>query len=199
MINEAILVVAVSIDTFIMAISCGMDCIKIPFKSALGVGVVGSVMMILSVLLSDIFCNYIPYRFCNILCCVVLCIMGSMNIVKHILEKYKKFKSLQVESTEKPSIIDVYLCGSCADCDKSKEVSVKEAVIVSFFMSIDTVATGLVGGSSLNILFLGISVLLVQTFTVWLGSILGRKSTKFPDISLLGGILLIILGIFKIV
>lgn len=197
MVNEILLVIAVSIDTFVMAISCGIDCIKIPFKSALGVGIVGAIMMVISILLSDIICQYIPIKLCTILSCLILCAMGIMNILKYFLDKSKRLKSMSISHEDNPSIIDVYLCGSCADCDKSKEISIKEAVTVSFFMSLDTVATGIVGGNNLNIIFLGVSALIVQSLTVWWGSILGMKSSKFPDISLLGGLLLIVLGILK--
>lgn len=199
MLDELILAVAVSIDTFIMAISCGMDCIKIPFKSSLGVGIVGAIVMVISILLSGIVCQYIPNKMCNILCCAVLCAMGGMNIIRHMIERHKKLKSIQFLDDDKPSIIDVYLYGSYADCDKSKEISIKEAIVVSFLMSLDTVVTGVAGGNSLNVVFLGVSTLIIQSVTVWLGSIIGMKSAKFPDVSLVGGLLLIILGISKIV
>lgn len=194
MVNELLLVVAVSIDAFVMAVSCGLNCVKIPIKSAVLFGVVSAIVMVLSVCFSDVVYQYVPNQLCDILSCVILCAMGIMNVVRYYLSK--RDSSHKCDDTQK--LTDVYICGSCADCDRSKVISLGEAVMVSLLMSIDTLATGIVCGNDLSILFLGALTLIIQTLAVWLGSILGMKSTTFPDISLLGGLLLILLGFLQL-
>lgn len=202
MLNEFILVLAVSIDTFMVSLACGADCIKIPIKSALGVGIVGAVMMTVSVYCSEIVNNFIPANVSSGICCAILCAMGGMNIIKWIIEKHKHYKIESKEildDKENSSILDVFICGSCADCDNSKEISIKEAIVVSFLMSLDSIAGGVAGGSNLNIWVVSISTLIVQSVTVWVGSLIGRKYANIPDVSFIGGLLLIILGITKVI
>lgn len=202
MFSECMLILAVSIDIFIVALSCGSECIKIPIKSAISIGLVGAVMMLVSLYFSDMVCKYIPDKICSSICCAVLCVMGGMNIVKWILEKHKNYKVTKQKLTEDTidnSILDVYVCGSCADCDNSKEISIKEAIVVAFLMSVDTLVCGVVSGSNLNIWYVSIGVLIFQSFSVLMGSWLGRKCSKVPNISFIGGLLLIFLGITKFI
>ena len=201
MLNELLLVLAVSIDTFMMSLACGTDCIKIPFKSALCVGVIGAIVMTVSVYCSELVCMVVPDDICNSICCAVLCSIGTMNITKSMLERSNRVKNLDYTNSatnDLPSVLDVFLCGSCVDCDHSKVVSVKEACIVSLLMSIDTLAGGIAGGSSLNVATVLILTLAIQTVTVWIGSIIGLKCSKVPNLSAIGGVLLILLGLSKL-
>lgn len=203
MINEYIFVLAVSIDTFMVAISCGADCIKFPIKSSICVGMVGALMVAISIYCSEIICNFVPNRVCSSVCCGVLCAMGGMNIIKWLIQKHKNYRASTKEvlqnDIENKSVLDVFVCGSCADCDNSKEISVKEALLVSFLMSLDSITGGIASGSSLNLVEVSVSVLIVQSISVWIGSIIGRKFSNVPDISFIGGILLIVLGVLKVI
>lgn len=194
MISELILIVAVTVDIFIMSISCGTDCIRIPIKSAISIGIVGTVIMAISLYFSDIVSSIISFKVGSVICCAVLCAMGGMNIIKWILEKHKYRKS-----TKDASMLDVFICGSCADCDNSKEISVKEAIAVSTLMSLDTLICGVASGSSLNVYVVLIGTFIFQSISVLVGCLIGRKFSKVPDISFMGGILLIVLGIFKVI
>lgn len=202
MLSECMLILAVTIDIFIVALSCGSDCIKIPIKSAISIGLVGAIIMLISLYFSDMVCKYIPSKICSGICCAVLCAMGGMNIIRWILEKHKNYKVTKqklIEDTLDSSILDVYVCGSCADCDNSKEISIKEAILVSFLMSVDTLVCGIVGGSNLNIWFVSVGTLVFQSVSVVIGSWIGRKCSKVPNISFIGGLILIFLGITKFI
>lgn len=203
MLNECIFVLAVSIDTFMVSLSCGADCIKFPIKSAICVGLIGALMVAISIYFSEVVYQFIPSKVCSSVSCAVLCAMGGMNIIKWLIQKHKDYRVSTREmlhnDDENKSVLDVFVCGSCADCDNSKEISIKEAIVVSFLMSLDSITGGIASGNDLNLITVSVSVLLVQSISVWIGSLIGRKFSKIPDISFIGGILLIVLGIFKVI
>jgi putative sporulation protein YtaF len=199
MLDEFILVIAVTIDMFIMSISCGIDRIKIPIKSAVVISIVGTIIMAIALYCSNIVSMYIPRKVGLGICCTVLCAMGIMNIAKWIVEKRHAYREIKSTLQKGVSMWDVFVCGSYADCDHSKDISISEALSVSILMSLDTLICGVATGSDLNVAVVLVSTFVLQTLAVLVGSSIGRNFSKIPDISIFGGILLIILGISKII
>jgi putative sporulation protein YtaF len=197
MLDEFILVIAVTIDMFVMSISCGMDRVKIPIKSALVISIVGTIIMTIALYFSNIVSLFIPKKIGLYICCAVLCFMGLTNITRWIIEKHRNTEKSSSQKNTSP--LDVFVCGSRADCDNSKDISIKEAISVAVLMSLDTLICGVATGSDLNVAVVLISTFVLQTLAVLGGSNIGRNFSKIPDISIFGGLLLIILGILKII
>jgi hypothetical protein len=124
--------------------------------------------------------------------------MGLMNIAKCIIEWYKTYSHSKHTPLEDSKLLGVYLCGSRADCDHSKDISTKEAVSVALLMSLDILVCGTVSSSSLNAFGLCFGVFVVQTLAVMVGSFIGKKFLRIPNISFIGGLLLIALGVSKV-
>jgi putative Mn2+ efflux pump MntP len=123
--------------------------------------------------------------------------MGLTNITRWIIEKRRNTEKSSSQKNTSP--LDVFVCGSRADCDNSKDISIKEAISVAVLMSLDTLICGVATGSDLNVAVVLISTFVLQTLAVLGGSNIGRNFSKIPDISIFGGLLLIILGILKII
>jgi putative Mn2+ efflux pump MntP len=115
------------------------------------------------------------------------------------MEWYQTYRHSKYTPLEDSKLFGVYLCGSRADCDHSKDISIKEAVSVALLMSLDILVCGTVSASSLNAWVLCFGVFVVQTLAVLLGSFIGKKFSRVPNISFIGGLLLIMLGITKVI
>jgi putative sporulation protein YtaF len=199
MLDELILTLAVSVDIFIMSISCGMDGVNVPIQSAISMSVVGTVVMAVATVLSSLVDRLVPKGVCVVISCVVLCTMGLMNVTKCVMERYRTYRHSKHTPLEDSKLLGVYICGSRADCDHSKDISIKEAVSVALLMSLDILVCGTVSSASLNAWMLCFGVFIVQTLAVMLGSYIGKKFSKVPNISFIGGLLLILLGITKLI
>ena len=199
-----LLIVALSMDTFLISSSFGSNNIKVKIPGAIIIALGSAVSLSVSILLSNILSNIIPVHLFNMLSFFVLIIIGSYNIFSTAIKNYlKKMQvlnkniSLNIEGYH--LLIDVFIDETKADIDKSKDLDMKEALLSGGLGSMDSLCAGL------SFPFTNVSIIFVLAFIicislVFLGFRLGGKLNDIikTNLSWFSGVLLIILAFTKI-
>jgi len=199
-----LLIVALSMDTFLISSTFGSNSIKVKIPGAVIIALGSAASLSISIMLSNLLVNVIPIHLFNMLSFLVLIIIGSYNIFSTAIKNYfKKMQilnkniSLKIEGYN--LLIDVFLDETKADIDKSKDLDIKEALLIAGIGGLDSLCAGL------SFPFTNVYVIFVATFLicismVFLGFNLGAKldfMTK-NNLSWFSGVLLIILAFTKI-
>jgi putative sporulation protein YtaF len=201
--QDILLVLAVSTDALIAAFSFGSGKIRIPPLSALIISIICTAILTGSILLSTIIGGFIPEKLCRAVGAAILTIMGTVslfqNMLKSALRKRQGEGGLKFRFFNIDFVICVYLDETKADCDCSKNLSAKEAVTLALALSADSLASGFGAGlGSANIVRIAAASLAAGLGSIALGSFLGQKaSCRKPELSWLSGAILILLGLFK--
>ena len=199
-----LLIVALSMDTFLISSSFGSNNIRVKIPGAIIIALGSAVSLSVSILLSNILSNIIPIHLFNMLSFLVLIIIGSYNIFSTAIKNYlKKMQvlnkniSLNIEGYH--LLVDVFIDETKADIDKSKDLDMKEALLIGGLGSMDSLCAGL------SFPFTNVSIIFVLTFIicislVFLGFKLGGKLNDIvkTNLSWFSGVLLIILAFTKI-
>lgn len=199
-----LLIVALSMDTFLISSSFGSNNIRVKIPGAIIIALGSAVSLSVSILLSNILSNIIPIHLFNILSFLVLIIIGSYNIFSTAIKNYlKKMQvlnkniSLNIEGYH--LLVDVFIDETKADIDKSKDLDMKEALLIGGLGSMDSLCAGL------SFPFTNVSIIFVLAFIicislVFLGFKLGGKLNDIvkTNLSWFSGVLLIILAFTKI-
>lgn len=203
MLNEVILALIVSFDTYLVAAAYCNSGIRIPPASAAVINLTGAAVLGLSLLLSDIAGCFIPAELCRTLGLIVLTSIGVITVFKSLVRilvrRLSRKGELSLRTGSSGLVIKLYLDDTAADIDNSKTLSPAEAAALALASSLDSAATGLSSG------FCGISPVRTAVFTfaagfaaIAAGSLTGRKiSASERDFSWLGGVLLIAFAIFE--
>lgn len=203
MLNEVILALIVSFDTYLVAAAYCNSGIRIPPASAAVINLTGAAVLGLSLLLSDIAGCFIPAELCRTLGLIVLTSIGVITVFKSLVRilvrRLSRKGELSLRTGSSGLVIKLYLDDTAADIDNSKTLSPAEAAALALASSLDSAATGLSCG------FCGISPVRTAVFTfaagfaaIAAGSLTGRKiSASERDLSWLGGVLLIAFAIFE--
>lgn len=189
------LVIAVCMDMFFAAFSYGKNRIKIPFASMLTISLTGATVLIFAVEFSERISCIIPDNICIYGGAAILVLIGSIYLFREFFRTY--LQKMDTDSRQLKIIIDE--CN--ADIDNSKELSVKEAFLLSVSLSADSLASGTGAG------FMGINP--VRTWIIAAaGGILmmsgGLFAGKYMDMkfkgnfSWIGGAILILLGVRRL-
>ncbi len=203
MLNEVILALIVSFDTYLVAAAYCNSGIRIPPASAAVINLTGAAVLGLSLLLSDIAGCFVPAELCRTLGLIVLTSIGVITVFKSLVRilvrRLSRKGELSLRTGSSGLVIKLYLDDTAADIDNSKTLSPAEAAALALASSLDSAATGLSCG------FCGISPVRTAVFTfaagfaaIAAGSLTGRKiSASERDLSWLGGVLLIAFAIFE--
>lgn len=200
-----LLALALSMDTFAAGLALGTQQIKIPFCSALALGLTCSFSLWAAVWLGDVAGGWMSVRTASLLGGGVLVVMGSVRLcdglLKNVLKKCCERENAWVFRIKNLRIfLQVCVDSTCADFNRSQSLSVSEAVSLAAALSVDGLAAGFGAGMMqqnhwlLLALSLGINLLAVKGGW-WFGS---RFCTQFErDISWSAGLLLILMGCSK--
>ncbi len=203
MLQELILALIVSIDTYLVAAAYCNSGIRIPLTSAAVINLTGAAVLGISLLLSDIAGNFIPAGLCRTLGLIVLTSIGVITVFKSLVRilvrRLSKNGGLSLRTGSSGLVIKLYLDDTAADIDDSKTLSPAEAAALALASSLDSAATGLSSGT------FGISPLRTALFTfiagfaaIAAGNVTGKKiSSSDRDLSWLGGVLLIAFAVFE--
>ena len=203
MLQELILALIVSIDTYLVAAAYCNSGIRIPLTSAAVINLTGAAVLGISLLLSDIAGNFIPAGLCRTLGLIVLTSIGVITVFKSLVRilvrRLSKNGELSLRTGSSGLVIKLYLDDTAADIDDSKSLSPAEAAALALASSLDSAATGLSSGT------FGISPLRTALFTfiagfaaIAAGNVTGKKiSSSDRDLSWLGGVLLIAFAVFE--
>lgn len=205
MFEALILVLSVSIDSFLASISYGTSKIKIPLRSALIIDIISSSMLGISLIIGGILQNYISLNIAKVISFVVLFFLGFYRLFESLLKSYINKKSKEVSPFKFKLfdfnfVLQVYANEIKADFDKSKNLSSKESIYLAFALSLDSLAVGF--GSSLvtiNYIEVFIFSLIIGLIVILFGSYLGKKFVDITNFNLswLSGLMLIILAFLR--
>lgn len=206
MLETLILVLSVSIDSFLASISYGTSKIKIPLRSVLILDIISSTMLGISLLIGGLLQNYIPLNIAKSISFIILFCLGVYRLFEGVLKayinnNYRNLSPLTFKLFDFQFVLQVYADEIKADFDNSKILTSKEAMYLAFALSLDSLAVGF--GSSL------ISINYIEVFTlsivigfvlILLGSYLGKKFVENLNLNLswLSGLMLIILAFLRV-
>lgn len=203
MLQEIILAVIISIDTFLAAAAYRSGNIKIPLISAIVINAVGAFFLGIALLLSDMLSRFISAEICGIFGFIILTAIGIVTVFKSLIRNLVRRLSQRGELSLHTNgiVVKLYLDDTAADFDCSKILSPKEAAALALAGSLDSVSTGLsVGFNEINPAISACFAFIAGFAAIILGSLTGKKiSSMNHDLSWLGGIALIGFAIFEFV
>lgn len=202
--NAFLLVIALSLDSFLASLAYGGEHIRIPWKSAVLISLIDVLFLSFSLYTAAFIQQFIPPYICRMISFTIFFMIGLSSLfqgtIKSFLGTYKR-KKLSFEYSGISFVLDIYLDETKADADNSKLLSLKEALYLAVALSIDSLASGFA---------LGISIVqplpvLVISFCVGIlailgGSFLGSRvlSLKECRLSWVSGVLFLILAFSRI-
>lgn len=122
------------------------------------------------------------------------------NSFKAILKKHSGNGSVSFNCFNIGFVISVYLDEKKADCDSSKILSVKESLALSLALSVDSLCGGIAAGiSGSSIIRVAVMSFFLGLLSVATGIKLGRQlNNTFIDLSWLSGAFLIFIAILRL-
>ncbi len=205
MIREIILSVIVSIDIFLAAAAYGCNKIKIPLSSAMLINIIGAFFLWISLLLSSIIGEFISEKIFGLLGFLILLTIGFTTVfksfIRNLVRRLEKSGELSLHTKESGIVIKLYLDDTAADVDNSKILSPKEAAALATAASLDSLSIGFgMGGNKINPAIAAVFAFIAGFAAIILGGITGRKiSLMSRDFSWIGGLAIIIFGIFEFI
>jgi putative sporulation protein YtaF len=205
MFDTLILVISISIDSFLASVSYGTSKIKIPLLSALIIDIVSCSMLGFSLLIGEIFKGYIPFTLAKSISFLLLFSIGIYRLFESILKSYikknsKKSSPLTFKIFDLKFVLQVYADETKADFDKSKILSSKEAFYLAIALSLDSLAVGFSSSLiSVNYLESILFALIIGLLSIITGSFIGLKFVENSkiDLSWISGILIILLAFIR--
>ena len=206
MIETLLLVLSVSIDSFLASISYGTSKIRIPFSSALIVDIISSTMLGSSLLVGSFLQNYISLNIAKIISFIILFLLGIYRLFESILKSYinnnsKELSPFKFKLFDFNFVLQVYADEIKADFDKSKILTSKESIYLAFALSLDSLAVGF-GSSLLTINYIEVFIvsIIIGLIAILLGACVGRKFVESTNLNLswLSGLMLVILAFLRV-
>lgn len=205
MLDTLILVISVSIDSFLASVSYGTSKIKIPLLSALIIDIVSCSMLGLSLLIGELFKGYIPLTLAKLISFLLLFSIGIYRLFESIFKNYikknsKKSSPLTFKIFDLKFVLQVYADETKADFDKSKVLSSREAFYLAVALSLDSLAVGFSSSLiSVNYLESILFSIIIGFLSIITGSFIGLKFVENIkiDLSWLSGILIILLAFIR--
>ena len=216
--HALILTISSSIDSLGIGITYGIRNTAISFIAKIILFAIAFMVSIISILLG---CTFKDIFFPNIIEYIgsfILILMGIFIFIQSVNKKNisdKRINNLiDKKLNEQQKIYSFFIkClgitvqilknPTSSDFDKSNTIDAKEAVFLSLALSLDSFGVGISFGMIENFTFyFPLFISLFQLFFLNFGNFLGKKLCNFSKIpdnfwSVLSGILLIIIGLFK--
>lgn len=201
-----IIVVALSVDTFISGVAYGANGIRIPAASAAAVNLITSAILALALLFGDLLGSFMPPEAATAICVALLLTLGTGKIfdsaVKTFIRRHRAFsREYRFSFLSLGFILNVYADPERADRDNSSVLSVPEAALLAAALSLDGLAVGFGAGvSDTAIAPLILLSLLPDIPCLMAGCALGNRASKKlgVELSWLSGVLLVFLALTKL-
>ena len=175
--KEIILSVILSADLFLSAAACCTGGIRIPKVSGLVINLICSAMLGASMVISGVIAGFLPEKLFHSVGAAIMISIGAATVLKSLvrflLPKMCGEKRLKIGDLS--LAVQIYLDDTAADLDRSKVISVPEAAMLALASSLDSAATGLSCGTSLNPLTAALATFAAGTLALAAGSALGLK------------------------
>ena len=201
-----LLVAALSTDAFFASFAYGTSHIRIPFPSVAVIDGICTALLAVSLFLGTLLRPWLPPALTTGVSFAVLALLGVVKLFDSALKAFiRRHQTLNKEWRfslfSLRFILNIYADPPEADRDASKTLSSAEAASLAVAMSLDGLAVGFgagVGNASpaLALLF----SLLLTAAAVQGGSALGNRAAARlkHDLSWIGGALLLILAVMKL-
>lgn len=201
-----ILVLALSLDTFVASIAYGANKVnvswrKIFFMNGICAGCLGTALCI-----GGLIDNLVPETLTKAVCCTSLFLLGAIKLLDSLIKRYinthcQVEKNIHFTISGLQIIVNIYGDPLAADWDQSKSLSWKETAFLAFAMSIDSLVAGtLAAFMRVSIPATAAAAFGVGVAVMYLGMFLGRRLTSRCrcDLSWVSGCLFIFLAVSKI-
>lgn len=198
------LIFALSLDTFMAALSYESNKIKIPISSNLIISFICSLFLFISLLLGNFLGTFIPDVILKWISFFILFFIGFIKVfdnrIKNFIKKRNfKGKSINFSFCNLRFILQIYSDYSCADVDKSKSLSPIEAIFLALALSIDGLSAGIAFNTSFILgLFIFLSCFIMNFGFILLSKLFNHFMNNKLDFSLLGGFIFIILAFCRL-
>ncbi len=200
------LVVALSIDAFVVSASYGANKITIPILSSLLMTLICTLSLAISLFLGSALSSIVSPSLTKIMACSLLIFLGIEQLfdsyIKSLIKKNKNLeKKVQFKISDLKFVLNIYADPQTADIDKSKSLSLFESIFLATALSLDGLVVGFGAGLvQISIIKILICSLIINLLAIiggfFIGNIIGKKCKL--DLSFLSGTILIILAIMTI-
>ncbi|MCI9084761.1 MAG: hypothetical protein HFH46_04025, partial [Bacilli bacterium] len=184
------LIFALSLDTFMAALSYESNKIKIPISSNLIISFICSLFLFISLLLGNFLGTFIPDVILKWISFFILFFIGFIKVfdnrIKNFIKKRNfKGKSINFSFCNLRFILQIYSDYSCADVDKSKSLSPIEAICLALALSIDGLSAGIAFNTSFILgLFIFLSCFIMNFGFILLSKLFNHFMNNKLDFSL---------------
>ncbi|MGG6269466.1 sporulation membrane protein YtaF [Leptolyngbya sp. AN03gr2] len=213
-----------NVDNFAVAVAYGVKRLRIGWLSNCLIALVSALGTLLSLSVGAAIERYLPDPVANLIGSAVLIVIGIWGIWDTFEREKKRNRSklrhirrsmvaagvdsafvpqmdTKAESIDPLSYASYLEHPEIADVDRSGEIDVKEAIALSFGLTINNLGTGVGAGiSGFNIAFTTVLTFMCSILAVMVGYLLGEQSTtKMTGISagVLSGVMIIVLGVYE--
>ena len=188
-----ILLVIFSLDTLFVSISYSIKNIKISLKSTLLISLICLFSLLISLFITNNFKHILNQDIGKIISSIILLILGLYNLFQDKIKKNLKSKN---------KIIEIYLDETKADLDNSKNISYKEALLLSTILSLDSLLGGVsIGFMKYNLFYIIILSFILNILFILCGILIGKNLRNVYNFntSYISGVILLLIAILKII
>lgn len=213
-ISMIMLAFVVSMDSLSVGVTYGIRKIQFPLRSKLVIACMSGAMLLLSMCVGSVFLLFLPGQAERWLASAILIALGIWaiyNVVKKETDKEEKMEPLAPPPRIKAwrfqlkrfgIVVQVLKCPAMGDLDRSGSISMKEAMLIGFALSMDAFGAG-ISASFLKYppLLLALLVCTLNIIFIGLGLKAGNLLSKIKavrKVTVIPGTILICLGIMKI-
>jgi putative sporulation protein YtaF len=203
-----ILAFAVSLDSFSVGLTYGLRKMRIPFKSILIIACCSAIALMIAMMIGRVTIQFLSPAFAEKLGGIILICLGGWVLyqffrpekAKDVLPHEKTIVNFEIKSLG--LVIKILQKPMSADFDKSGAITGIEAFMLGLALSLDAFGAG-IGAAMLGFspYYLALTVAIMSSLFVFMGlrvGVLFSNSGWAQKCSFIPGILLIILGIWKI-
>lgn len=206
-VQAAVISLALSLDAFAASFAYGSNRIKVPMRSVQTINLICAAITGLSLFVGSIVKQYIPEWLTVTISFTILFILGLVklfdSVTKSLIRKNRYInREIKFSMFNFIFILRLYADPESADVDSSKVLSPGEAASLAVALSLDGIAVGFGAAlSGISPWAIFISSLVTGMAAIYLGVFLGNKiaSKVQMNLSWLGGVILIVMAILKLV
>jgi putative sporulation protein YtaF len=202
------LTIAVSLDSFGVGLTYGIRKLKIPLKSLIIISSCSALLLYFAMKFGELLFNLIPIQYGEKIGGYILIGIGMLALYQ-VFKPEKKESPIanetmviRFEIKSLGIVIQILKRPMVADFDKSGIITGIEAIMLGIALSLDAIGAG-IGAALLGFpaILTALSVAVMSSTFLVIGLLLGNRFSKsdiLKKLTYFPGMLLIILGIFKI-
>lgn len=188
-----------NLDNLVVGTAYGIKKIKIGKVANLIIAIVTSTGTFLSMSVGYYISRFLSHNVANFLGAGAIIILGIYFAIQSIIKLINNTKSKELSLKD---IDDMIEYAEKSDLDKSGDIDIKEALLVSFGLTFNNLGTGIAASvTGVSIGFTVIFTFIFSIITILLGEafgnhVIGKVLGKYAP--LISGIILILLGIIEL-